>query len=166
MKSFNRCICLSVFILTMLLCQSAFANSDSHRNAADELLDTMEMNTLIDDSIKTILQLELSKNPTLQPLEEVMRVFFHKHMSGESLRGAFIDIYVETFTEKELKEINRFYKTPTGKKVVKETPVLKAKGMKLGEQRVQENLPELQSMIQEEAARIRKMQQESGNQKQ
>ncbi len=161
MRLFNRCICLSVFIFTLLLCQSAFANSESHRNAADELLDTMEMNTLLDDSIETILQLELSKSPTLQPFEEVMRAFFHKHMSGERLRNAFIDIYVDTFTEKELKEINRFYKTPTGKKILKETSALMAKGMKLGEQRVQENLPELQSMIQEEAERIQKLQQDS-----
>ncbi len=161
MRLFNRCLFLAVFALSVLLCQSAFATSDSHRNAANELLDTMDMNTLLDESVETILQLELSKNPTLQPFEEVMRAFFHKHMSGESLRGEFIDIYIETFTEKELKEINRFYETPTGKKILKETPALMGKGMKLGEQRVQENLPELQSMIQEEVARIQKMQQES-----
>jgi len=126
----------------------------------------MEMNSRLDESIETILQIELSKNSTLQPFEEVMRTFFHKHMSGESLRGEFIEIYVETFTKKELIEINSFYETPTGGEILKETPALMTKGMKLGEQRVQENLPELQSMIRKEAERIQKLQKDSGEKKQ
>ena len=159
MKLYIRCICL--FVLTLLLSQGAFANSDSHRNAADELLDTMKLDTLLDESIETTLQLELSKNPVLQPFEGVMRAFFHKHINGESLRDSFIEIYVEAFSEKELREISRFYKTPTGKKVLQEIPALTARGVKLGEQRVREYLPELESMIQKEAERIQNLQQDS-----
>ena len=61
--------------------------------------------------------------------------------------------------EKELNELKTFYSTPTGKKTLKETPVMMSKGAKIGEQRIQENISELQLMIQEEAKRIQALQQ-------
>ncbi|MCP4672804.1 MAG: DUF2059 domain-containing protein [Desulfobacula sp.] len=134
---------------------------NSHRKAANQLLDTMDINTLLIGSIDSMLQLQLSNNPALLPFENIMRVFLNKHISGESLREAYIDIYVEAFTENELKITNEFYKTPTGQKMLKETPSLMAKGAKLGQQRVEDNLPELQEMIAEEANRIQKLQQDS-----
>ena len=135
------------------------AIQESHRASASRLLDTMEINVLLAGTIESMLQLELSKNPALQPFENTIRDFFNKYMSGESLRDAFIDIYVETFTENELNELNAFYSTPTGQKTLKETPALLAKGARIGEQRVQENIPELKLMIQEESKRIQALQQ-------
>ena len=163
MKSFNPLVILAVFGLTLgaalLTGPEAWAASDSHRAAAGRLMDTMELDTLMAGSIESMLRLEISQNPTLQPFEQTMRAFFTKYMSGESLREGFINIYVETFTERELDEINAFYATPTGKKTLNETPVLLEKGARLGQQRIQENIPELQRMIQEEAQRIKSMQQ-------
>ena len=44
----------------------------------------------------------------------------------------FIDIYVEIFTEKELKDILKFYKTKTGKKFVEVLPDITQKSMLVG----------------------------------
>lgn len=162
MKKLKTCTYFLTIALIVFLSQAnAFAELNSHQKAANELLDTMDINTLLSGSIDSMLQLELSKNPSLKPFEKVMRTFFNKHMSGESLREPFIDIYVETFTEKELKLINKFYSSPIGKKTLKETPALLSKGAALGQQRVQENLPELQKMIEQEANKIQKLQQET-----
>ncbi len=161
MKSFKCGIIFIVLSIAVFSCQNVLAFSDGHRTAANKLLDTMDMNTLLSGSIEAMLQLQIKQNPTLQPFEKTMRTFFKKYMSGESLREEFILIYMETFTEKELDEINEFYGTPTGKKTLKETPALMAKGAKIGEQRIQQNLPELKKMIQEEAKRIQAMQQKS-----
>jgi len=147
------------FTTIALLSLNAHAFSESHRKAANRLLDTMDINTVLAGTIESMLQMQLSQNPALQPYEKTMRAFFNKYMSGDSLREAFIDIYVETFTEKELNELNAFYTTPTGQKALKETPAMVAKGAKIGEQRVQENISELRLMIQEEAKRIQALQQ-------
>ncbi len=146
-------------ILIMFFFQNTFAFSDAHRKSANQLLDTMDLNRLLAGSIDAILQLELSKNPTLKPFEKTMKAFFSKYMSGESLREDFVDIYVETFTENELNLINAFYSTPTGKKALRETPNLMAKGAKLGEQKVLENISELRKMIEAEAKRLQTMEQ-------
>ena len=160
MKLFKLCIYFLVFTLSAFFYQiPAFAVSDTHRKAANELLNTMDLNTLLYGSIESMLQLQLSQNPSLQPFEKTMRTFFNKYMSGESLREGFIEIYTEAFTERELKEINAFYSTPTGKKTLEATPALMSKGAALGQKRVQENIPELHNMIAEEAKRIQKLQQ-------
>lgn len=156
---FKLCVVFVTLIIIMSLNLNASASSESHRNAANRLLDTMDINTLLAGTIESMLQLQISQNPTLQPFENIMRNFFNKYMSGESLREAFINIYVETFAEKELNELNTFYSTPTGQKTLKETPAMMSKGGKIGEQRIQENISELQLMIQEEAKRIQALQQ-------
>lgn len=159
MKSFKSCVFIISLVLALTAGQNVWAVSDSHRNAAGRLLDTMDLNTLLAGSIESMLRVQISQNPTLQPFENTMRAFFNKYMSGDSLRKQFIDIYVDTFTERELDEINAFYSTPTGQKTLNETPVLLEKGARLGQKRVQENIPELQKMIQEEAKRIKALQQ-------
>lgn len=163
MKFFKLCIYLLVFTISTSFVYQApvCATSDTHRKAANDVLDTMDLNALLSGSIESIMQLQLSQNPSLKPFEETMRAFFSKHMSGESMREGFLKIYMETFTETELKEINAFYHTPTGRKTLKETPALMAKGAALGQKRVQENISELQNMIAEEAKRIQELQQKA-----
>ncbi|WP_020589701.1 DUF2059 domain-containing protein [Desulfobacter curvatus] len=151
-----------VLAITISFNLNVVAASESHRNAAGQLLDTMDLNTLLAGTIESMLQLELSQTPALQPYENTMRQFFNKYMSGESLREDFIDIYVEAFTEKEINELNAFYSTPTGQKALKKSPAMMAQGGKIGQQRIQENISELQMMIQEEAKRIQKLQQTPG----
>jgi len=78
---------------------------------------------------------------------------------AESLEQEFITLYFNTFTEKELRELISFYKTPTGQKALKVTPELTAQGAAIGRKRIQDNLDELKQMISEEAQRIQKLQQ-------
>lgn len=160
MKSKLRVIIVTLSVI-MLFSLNASATPESHRNAASRLLETMDINTLLAGTIESMLHVQLSQNPALQPFEKTMRTFLNKYMSGESLKEAFIDIYVETFTEKELDELNAFYRTPTGQKSLKESPAMMAKGAAIGQKRVQENISELQLMIQEEAKRIQALQQET-----
>lgn len=158
---------LKIYIVFLLLAitisfnLNGVAASESHRNAAGQLLETMDLNTLLAGTIESMLQLQLTQNPALQPYEDTMRQFFNKYMSGESLKEDFIDIYVEAFTEKELNELNAFYSTPTGQKALKKSPAMMAQGGKIGQQRVQENISELKMMVQEEAKRIQQLQQTS-----
>ena len=77
-------------------------------------------------------------------------------MGWESLKGYLIKFYTEVFTEDEINYILQFYKNPTGRKMFEKKSELLIKAAKIGEQRVRENLPELESMIELEAAKINK----------
>ena len=78
-----------------------------------------------------------------------MKKFLNKHMSMKSLKEDIISIYAGAFSEGELNEIIRFYRTPTGRKMIEKLPELTNKGMQLGAQKVQENQDELRHMLQE-----------------
>ena len=134
------------------------ADESSHEKTASKLLDAMQFNELLAKSIDAMLELELQNNPSMKPYRATMKEFFETYMSGDSLRWDFIKLYTETFTEKEMKDIIAFYSTPVGRKTLTTAPDLMAKGAALGQQRVMENLGELEYMIEQESKRIEELQ--------
>ncbi len=123
----------------------------SHYKAAEKMLTLMDMETVLRRSIDEMLKAQIAQNPGMAPFETVMRQFLMKHMSWDSLKADTIQIYMSEFTEKELDELNRFYGTDVGRKMVEKMPGLMEKGAELGARRVQENIPELQAAMEAEA---------------
>lgn len=146
-----------IFIASLLCSQAAFSSSES-KAEAEILLDSMGMQVALEQSIEQMLQLQLQQNPALAPYKNVMLQFFSKHMSYERLKPQMIEIYATAFTASELKDINAFYATPTGKKTLVKMPELMAQGGQIGAQQVHNNIQELQDMIKTESERIQKLQ--------
>lgn len=121
--------------------------TDTHLQAAEELLIEMDMEKTLAESINVVLDAQLQQTPELAQFEDVMRAFLQKYMSWQCLKEHMVQLYAEAFTEQELREIVAFYRTETGRKVIELTPVLMRKGMALGQQAVQEHMPELEQMI-------------------
>ncbi|MBA2432539.1 MAG: DUF2059 domain-containing protein [Chthoniobacterales bacterium] len=126
------------------------ANS-SHYKAAEQMLSLMDMETILRRSIDEMLKAQIAQNPSIAPFESVMRAFLLKHMSWDSLKADTIKIYTAEFTEPELNEMNKFYQTPTGKKMVEKLPTLMGRGAEIGAKRVQDHMPELEAAMMEEA---------------
>lgn len=142
---------LSVCVAAGLTSAAEPTPGGSHYKAAEKMLTLMDMETVLRRSIDEMLKAQIAQNPGIAPFETVMRQFLMKHMSWESLKADTIQIYMTEFSEKELDELNRFYQTDVGRKMVEKMPALMGKGAELGAKRVQENMPELQSAIAEEA---------------
>lgn len=142
----------------LLIMQGHVFADNSAKKEAEILLNTMGMETALEQSIEQMLNIQLQQKPSLAPFKQVMLKFFKKYMSFESLKPDMINIYADAFTASELQDINAFYRTPTGSKTIKLLPGLMAKGGQLGARRVQDNIKELQQMIKDEAERIQKMQ--------
>ena len=148
MKTHSLFACLVVLAFTVPCTR---ADEKSHRQAAEELLRTMDIEKQMDSAINQTLALQIKQQPALTPYKEVMRKFLGKHISYKALKDDLIQIYVDEFTEPELRQISAFYKTPAGKKMVEKGPALIGKSMKLGMERVAKNQDELKQMIQEES---------------
>jgi hypothetical protein len=129
------------------------ADEKSHRKAAEELLLATNIESQLRSSIDQSIALQIKVNPQLAPMRGVFDRFFAKYMSWDALKDDVISMYVDAFTEPELREITAFYQTPTGKKMVQKMPELMAKGMQLGVSRVQANQAELQQMIRDELSK-------------
>src|SRR5262245_13533873 len=101
-----------------LACPAALADEASHRRAVENLLKAMGVEKQLQTSIDQTLDMQVKANPQIAPLRPTLKEFFTKHMSWSSLKGDFIKMYSDAFSEDELNQIRKFYETPAGKKMV------------------------------------------------
>ena len=161
MKSFRMTIL--AMAAAIALAGAARADQVSHEAAIKELFNVTHMATNITNSMEQLVRLQMRQNPQLAPFEDILREFFGKYMSWEALQNDILALYVESFTEEEIRELIAFYTTPTGQKTMKTLPVVMAKGAEIGQRRVQANIGELQAKLQAEAQRLKALKaQESG----
>jgi hypothetical protein len=144
---------LAAVVLLAIACPMARADEASHKAAVTKLFNTMHMKELLDSSIVQMTDMQIKANPMIAPYRQIMLDFTSKYMSWESLAPEMTKLYMETFTETEVNELEKFYATPTGQKAVKTMPELMAKGAEIGQKRVQDNIGELQKAIQDEMAK-------------
>lgn len=144
----------AVLLVTSLL-HSAHAQQDvaiepERLEAAHGLLIAMEGKRTYEESIERTLEAQVRLNPALAEFGGVMRKFFAKYMSWDSVEDFMAASYAREFTAGELHELAAFYRTPLGRKIALVTPRIGAAASELGMKRTQEHMSELQEMIQEE----------------
>lgn len=131
---------------------SARADENSHRAAVLELCSVMDLEHVMQDSMNRMIDVQLQQAPQMQSARPQFEKFFGKYLSWSALKDDYVKLYMENFTEPELRELITFYKTPTGKKAVKQMPVLLQKGAELGASRVRDHMGELMEMLQQASA--------------
>lgn len=128
---------------------TAVSLSAGHRKAAEALLAATNSEQNLNLTIDRMLAGQIEQNPGMKAVEPEMRAYLTKYMSWASLKEEMVQLYAGAFTEKELKELTKFYQTPIGRKTIEKLPHLTTAGMELGQRRMQEHLPELQQAIAE-----------------
>lgn len=151
----------SLILISSLAFNPSALADESAEQAAAQLLDSMGMETILDGMIEVALDQQIAKNPELAPFKSIMRQFLTKHLSYEVLRPKLATAYAAEFSAEELLQAAEFYATPTGKKFLEKMPILYAKGSQIGQDSINEHIPELQQAIQGEVKRLQELQQES-----
>lgn len=123
--------------------------SAGQRKAAEALLAATDSEKNLTATIDRMLASQIEQNPGMKVVEPEMRAYLNKYMSWPSMKEDMVQLYAREFTEKELKELTKFYQTPTGRKTITKMPELMSAGMEIGQKRMQEHLPELQQAIAE-----------------
>jgi hypothetical protein len=139
----------AVAVMLVVTVVPARADEKSHRKAAEELLESMDMDRLLKSSIDSSLEMQVKANPPLAKFKDVVKKFLTKHMGYAALKEDLIKLYAKEFSEDELKDLTKFNKTPTGKKFLKKAPLLMQKAGELGMKKFQDNKEELMKMIQD-----------------
>jgi hypothetical protein len=148
---------LALILLAFSL-ETHAAPEDSRIDAALNLLEAMDMRVNLARTVEQVTYAEVEKSPELLPFKAVMLEFMNKYMGFDNLRSDLARIYADAFTRAELEELARFYRTPVGRKVLEKMPELTVLGARMGEQKVEDNLAELEGMIAREAQRLRSRQ--------
>lgn len=148
---------LALLLASLVFAGPVFAD-DAGKVEAAKLLDVLDMQATMDQAVVMALENQLKANPQLAPYRDVMLGFLRKHMSYESLKSDLIELYAGEFTAAELKEARTFYSSNTGKKFIASMPRMMELGAAIGSKQVEKHLPELQTLMQEEAARMQQAQ--------
>jgi len=127
------------------ICSSA--ETDSHRQAVEKLFELTHMQQKIEVSVGNVLTLQLQQSPALREHEDLLTKFLEKNIGWAGMKDNLITMYMAAFTEQELNEINTFYATPAGQKMIQRLPELIQQRDRLAMQRIQENMGELQQAI-------------------
>jgi hypothetical protein len=149
--------CIVVGLVLFMSCAIA---KGQHEIEAERFLELSGAQATMNTMADMVLTQELKQNPALVPYEKVLVIFLKKHLSYEALKDEFISVYVKAFTKEELAAMNEFYSSKVGKKVVRLAPVLMRRGGDIGTKRVQDNMDELKEMIQQEADRLKTLNEE------
>lgn len=142
----------TILMLMFLSFISVNANETRSPKVVHELFKTLNMSITYQQTIEGMLDVQIKGNPAIAPFRETMLVFFNKHMGWESMKNDMAKIYMNTFSDMELKALIAFYKTPIGQKAAITVPAIASQGAALGQERVQANMAELQQMIQAKMA--------------
>jgi hypothetical protein len=162
-----RCL----FALAALLTFEPLAWGDdqaSHKAAADELLQTMHSETSLDrvtdQMTRSAERMALpGANSATPPEVAAFRDSLRKESAGiikEQLNWATFEpqvaqLYVDTFTEPELKSLTEFYKTPIGQKLVSTQNDLAGKITVLTQQKIRAAFAVLTAKLRESSAKFR-----------
>ncbi len=137
--------------LVLVICCGAMAQTATPTEAdyatAYKLFEVMNMEEQMQSNTKTVMDLQLSRNPQLAPYRQEMEVFMNKYISYGVLKKDIADIYLKNFTADDLKELTAFYLSPLGKKFLSKNQAITRESMQLGMTKVQANIAELQQMI-------------------
>ena len=74
----------------------------------------------------------------------------NNEIGWKNVSGDYISLYMEMFTEDEIKQLSTFYQTDLGQKLVDKMPELFARGMEIGQKRMLGKQAEIQKIMAEE----------------
>ena len=136
-----------LFSTSLILPGLTAADDKGHIEQVEILFKLTRMQQKIDESVESVAQLQLRQNPALAAKNDQLMAFLERHIGWDAVKADLYAMYMQTFTEDELKTINDFYITPLGQKVIVIVPQLVQERNRLAMQRLQENVGELQQIM-------------------
>lgn len=149
----NHMTAVLLFTMTAVWPSWSSAGSDTHRQAVEKLFELTQMQQKIDSSVNNVMALQLRQNPDLREHEKLLKDFLERNIGWSGMKEDLVMMYMKAFTEQELNEINAFYSTAAGKKLIQHLPELIQQRDRLAMQRMQDNIGELQHEIEARQAK-------------
>ena len=153
-------------LLSLCIASFGYADSQIHRQAAEEVLRLTKVDkmlgTLVDQiqqvQIQQLQQMNLSREAYSAAQRYLQRIndLVAREMQWQEIKNDYVGLYTDAFTEPELRQLIQFYSTPLGRKVVEKMPVLMEQSMQLGQKKMMKIMPEIQALSEEMLKEIQK----------
>ena len=153
-------------LLSLCIASLGYADSQTHRQAAEEVLRLTKVDKmlgpLVDQiqqvQIQQLQQMNLSREAYSAAQRYLQRIndLVAREMQWQEIKNDYIGLYTDAFTEQELHQLIQFYSTPLGRKVIEKMPVLMEQSMQLGQKKMMNIMPEIQALSEEMIQEIQK----------
>ena len=120
----------------------------SHRAAVRRLMEVTRVRESLEQGAESMLRAQMQQAPQLARYETVLRDFYREEMSWAVLEPEFTRLYLEVFTEAELRELIAFYESALGQRLIAKMPLVMAKSNQLTSARLQGAMPRLMARLQ------------------
>ena len=120
--------------------------ADSKEDAVEELMKVMKLESSFNESANMISgpQSPLSGSDAIAAMtKEIMG----KYMDWKTLKPEFVKIYSKHFTEDEINDLIKFYKTPSGQALVDKQPLIQKEMMLVTTGIMSKHIPEIQKAM-------------------
>lgn len=145
-------LALGILACASPLTQVAFSQQASptpaHREAVRRLIEVTRVRELMEESTQTMLKGQLEQMPQLAPVANILEDFYREQLAWSVVEPDFTRIYLDVFTEREVRDLIAFYQTPLGQAMLAKMPVLMAKSNELTARRIQAAMPQLMQRLQ------------------
>jgi len=145
-----------LLVIALLCCgavkgQTATTITPKHLKAAEDVLIASGAGAQLKENMSAMIAQASANVPADKKPKfiEIMNTFMGKYMNWDLMKDQMAAIYAQEFTEKELKDLAVFYRSPLGIKLNQKQPTLFQKSAQLGQQAVQSHQTELQQMMQQ-----------------
>ncbi|MDD5772813.1 MAG: DUF2059 domain-containing protein [bacterium] len=137
-------------ILAVLLSfnQNLMASEETHRKTTEELIKVLKVEEMENQGFEQLKQMFMDQtDQMLMSLQDDAKInaakekyigILNKELTWTNLKSKYMELYMELFTEEEMKGIMAFYKSPAGQKFMEKTPDLMDRSMQIGEKTVSE----------------------------
>lgn len=137
-----------IFMAPALEAQTQKTAGDSAARAAvKQLMEVSRVREMTEQTADVMLKSQLEQMPQLGPYANILRDFYREQLGWAVLEPDLTQVYLEVFSESELRELIAFYQSPLGKKMLDKMPVLLAKSNELTSKRMQAAMPKLMERL-------------------
>ncbi len=114
---------------------------------AQNLFKSMELSRIYSQMVDQATEGLVKRQPALAAVKKEIRDFYARYIGWDAVKDDLAKVYAKYFTPKELKDLEAFYSTPTGRKALHLTPQIMAEGRRIGMEKVIAHRDELKELV-------------------
>jgi hypothetical protein len=150
---------LVVALMGICISWVSHAAEGEKERLAEELLSLTNVSTLMDQYMAMTRRLQRGileemgasrlDQKRISELQDALLKVVQEEMSWDKLKGEFIQLYCEIFTEEELQGILEFYRSPAGRKFIEKQPELIRRAGEISRGHILRLIPKLRQVTEE-----------------
>ena len=131
----------------MAMAQAVRPADSARSETIERLLAVTGVERKYSEAADAALANRMTSMPSLSAYGDIIKAFSEKYGNYAAIKADLIRLYRETFSEKEVEELIRFYESDFGSRTLSKLWQLNVRQAQLASDRIQAHLPELTDAI-------------------